>query len=213
MSVVYTHNGKQIICSKKGITDITCKNCHIYGHSKKQCPYHINSYGIVLYNTYNDMYLLVQKKNSYGYVEFFDILKNIKNVKKKIIDISQINVCDISKQERDKILNLNINILINELSFQNHNNNVALLLTRIRNKDILFNYNNITNFSIYDIFIKYSSYYNEQDWEFPKGKRKYNESCAECAIREFKEESGINNITIDKIPTVELKYFLHSIHK
>jgi 8-oxo-dGTP pyrophosphatase MutT (NUDIX family) len=35
----------------------------------------------------------------------------------------------------------------------------------------------------------------EPEWGFPKGKRNYNESDMDCAIREFGEETGIN---IDK---------------
>ena len=33
----------------------------------------------------------------------------------------------------------------------------------------------------------------EQEWGFPKGKRNYNESDVDCALREFYEETGFNN--------------------
>lgn len=47
-----------------------------------------------------------------------------------------------------------------------------------------------------EFFAKNSPSIEEQEWEFPKGRRKLNESDLVCALREFEEETTINRRTL-----------------
>jgi 8-oxo-dGTP pyrophosphatase MutT (NUDIX family) len=50
---------------------------------------------------------------------------------------------------------------------------------------------NTTNINL-DYFIQNSSTnWTETEWEFPKGRRNYQEKDLDCALREFEEETGI----------------------
>jgi 8-oxo-dGTP pyrophosphatase MutT (NUDIX family) len=44
--------------------------------------------------------------------------------------------------------------------------------------------------------------WEETEWEFPKGRRNFNEKDLECALREFEEETGILSSKINIIENV-----------
>ena len=44
--------------------------------------------------------------------------------------------------------------------------------------------------------------WDETEWEFPKGRRNYQEKDLDCAFREFEEETGINNSNIILIENI-----------
>ena len=49
-----------------------CNNCQNYGHLYYNCKRPITSLGVICYRKYNDKieYLIVQRKDSHGYVDF-----------------------------------------------------------------------------------------------------------------------------------------------
>lgn len=50
--------------------------------------------------------------------------------------------------------------------------------------------------------------YRRKHWDLPKGKLDPNESIEECAVREVKEEVGLQNIVLDKFICTSIhKYF------
>lgn len=52
--------------------------------------------------------------------------------------------------------------------------------------------------------------YNYAEWGFPKGRRSFQESDLECAIREFNEESGFDHqeyLLLDKLQPLEEKFY------
>ena len=57
--------------------------------------------------------------------------------------------------------------------------------------------------------------WNETEWEFPKGRRNYQEKDLECALREFEEETGYSqkDVTVieNVLPFEEI--FIGSNHK
>ena len=57
--------------------------------------------------------------------------------------------------------------------------------------------------------------WKETEWEFPKGRRNYQEKDLDCALREFEEETGIlrNNISVIEniLPFEEI--FIGTNHK
>jgi 8-oxo-dGTP pyrophosphatase MutT (NUDIX family) len=53
-----------------------------------------------------------------------------------------------------------------------------------------------------DILDKSTTNWDETEWEFPKGRRNYKEKDLECALREFKEETGILSCKITIVENI-----------
>jgi 8-oxo-dGTP pyrophosphatase MutT (NUDIX family) len=53
-----------------------------------------------------------------------------------------------------------------------------------------------------DIIEKSNTKWKETEWEFPKGRRNYQEKDLDCALREFEEETGIPKTNINIIENV-----------
>jgi len=60
-----------------------------------------------------------------------------------------------------------------------------------------------------------STKWKETEWEFPKGRRNYQEKDLDCAIREFEEETGISKHNINVIENIMPfeEIFVGSNHK
>jgi 8-oxo-dGTP pyrophosphatase MutT (NUDIX family) len=66
-----------------------------------------------------------------------------------------------------------------------------------------------------DLITNSDSIWAETEWEFPKGRRNYQEKDLECALREFEEETGYskkNIVIIENILPFE-EIFIGSNHK
>jgi 8-oxo-dGTP pyrophosphatase MutT (NUDIX family) len=66
-----------------------------------------------------------------------------------------------------------------------------------------------------DLIKNSQSTWNETEWEFPKGRRNYQEKDLDCALREFEEETGYSQkdiIIIENILPFE-EIFIGSNHK
>jgi hypothetical protein len=193
-----------------------CSNCGKTNHSIKSCDEPITSVGIVCFklnqslynifiqnlqyisyydmnnivldninkfNKYNDNieFLLVKRRNSLNYIDFIRGKYDIVN-KEHII-----NMCSyMSKDEIKLIQTKDFTYLWNNLWLKNANK--KKYLEEMNLSKIKFNHLKITNF-----FNKINSIYETTEWEIPKGKKKQNETNLNCAIREFKEETTINN--------------------
>jgi 8-oxo-dGTP pyrophosphatase MutT (NUDIX family) len=70
-------------------------------------------------------------------------------------------------------------------------------------------------FTLKDIVMNSKTKWEETEWEFPKGRRNFQEKDLECAVREFEEETGFsqNDIIIveNLLPLEEI--FIGSNHK
>jgi len=130
--------------------------------------------------------LMIRRRHSLNYVQFirgkYDI-NNKENIN-KLFQLMTIN-------ENELIQNNSFDFLWNELwknNAQNDDYKKEYLISE--NKFNILKKKNFYN------LLSISSKYEEPEWEFPKGKRNYNEDNLTCAIREFIEETNIN---IDKI--------------
>jgi 8-oxo-dGTP pyrophosphatase MutT (NUDIX family) len=66
-----------------------------------------------------------------------------------------------------------------------------------------------------DLITNSKTNWNETEWEFPKGRRNFQEKDLDCAIREFEEETGFSQrdiIIIDNLLPFEEMY-IGSNHK
>merc|ERR1712196_590321 len=56
---------------------------------------------------------------------------------------------------------------------------------------------------IYRLLMEKKDYWLEPEWEFPKGRKNYQENELDCAIREFSEETGIDSELINIISNLQ----------
>lgn len=198
-----------------------CLNCKSYGHNIKYCTKPIESCGIILLylsddikkcflnkinlvkeeiNNYNykrianlkniDKYknkikfLFVEKNFSLNYIEFIRGLYDVKDNSKLFKMFSL-----MSSNEIELIKSRDFNFLWNKLWKRTAKK-------KIYHKEFLDSYNKfsflLSSGKLNELLL-IKSEYNSPEWEIPKGKRKINENNLECAMREIKEETKLNN--------------------
>jgi 8-oxo-dGTP pyrophosphatase MutT (NUDIX family) len=165
--------------SKKNET--ICKNCNSIGHTYRECPYPISSYGIICYVVINKElhFLMIQRKNSLSFMEF--IKGNYKSM-----DIPKINklIQSMTKDEQQILDCNNFDIIWEKIWFQSNNKNTKEYIDAKTNFDSLMQRNILK-----EILSKNVRSINEPEWGFPKGRKKQNEKDIECSLREFTEET------------------------
>jgi 8-oxo-dGTP pyrophosphatase MutT (NUDIX family) len=196
---------------------INCNNCGKQGHLFHQCKIPITSYGIIVFRINQQkqiQFLMIRRKDSFGYIDFVRGKYNTQN-----------------KEQLQKIFN---EMTIDEKNFIKNNDFITLWenmweetanLYQYKNEEVISKKkfdlikNGITNnddIIMLDKLIEDSNTsWSEPEWEFPKGRRNYQEKDLDCAIREFEEETGysIKNVNIIEniIPFEEI--FIGSNHK
>lgn len=184
--------------SKNGyIRPQTCRNCGINGHLYKDCIHPIMSFGIICYQIKNNTieYLMIQRKDSLAFMEFIRGKYSINN--EEYIEELINNMTENEKEllltgEFDKIWNY---------AWSQQNTNIKHTTEYIESKNkynYIFNINTIHNFTKKEKCYKY-----EQEWGFPKGRRKLKESNIDCAVREFCEETRILKSDINIISDLD----------
>ena len=192
-----------------------CNNCGKLGHLFHQCKLPVTSYGIILFRpSLNGLeFLMLRRKDSFGYIDFIRGKYSPYN----IIHIQNI-INEMSIEEKEKIIsepfdNLWHHMWGNILNLQyrseesSSNKKFDLIKSGIMLDDVII--------TLKDIIEKSNTKWKETEWEFPKGRRNYQEKDLDCAFREFEEETGISksNITIieNVLPFEEI--FIGTNHK
>lgn len=138
--------------------------------------------------------LMVRRKYTYNYIY---LIRGLYNIELENI-IKSINL--LTKSEYNNIITKEFDELWNEI-FNNTNNNNEYN----KAKEHFFL---LRTYIIPQIKHRINIIYDYPEWGFPKGKRTNNETNLECAIREFEEETGLNesNYTIlDRLfPLIEI---------
>ena len=172
-----------------------CRNCGINGHLYKDCLHPIMSFGIICYKIEDNetKFLMIQRKDSLSFMEFirgkYDLV-NLDYIKQLLLNMT------IS--ERDMIITSQFEDIWNYLWFQNENSNNNKNNKEFYESKSKFNTLNDNNF-IRNYILSIKSIFNEQEWGFPKGRRKIKENDLDCAVREFYEETRIINEDIQVI--------------
>lgn len=133
---------------------------------------------------------MIRRKDSIGYTDF------IRGKYKFQLDslLTIINIMTI--EEKKKILSYDFKKLWNELWIYN-SNRFEKEYDRAYNKNLNLLTNGIIHndkkISLKEIILLSNTNFTELEWGFPKGKRNKNEKDIDAAIREFKEETNIDN--------------------
>jgi 8-oxo-dGTP pyrophosphatase MutT (NUDIX family) len=133
------------------------------------------------FNQYNQAikFMLVNRRHSLNYIDFIRGKYDEKD------DDYIMNMCSyMSKNEIELIKNNSFNDLWVNLWLKNAHKkkyNDEMNLSRTK-----FNYIKNNN-----LFTKITSDFEQTEWEVPKGRKNFNETNINCAIREFKEETSI----------------------
>ena len=181
--------------------NLYCGNCGKHGHNYRKCLAPIISLGIILFKRDKNKlnYLLIQRKDTLGFVEFMRGKYNLDNVSYiyKLFDI-------MTRDERNKIINNNFDYLWNKLWMNNNKyyyneyDNSKYKFNQLRNG--IYNKNNLVTLDIINKNVKFK--WENPEWGFPKGRRNLRESDIKCAVREFEEETGINRDEYELIPSI-----------
>lgn len=198
---MFTSNVSDYIPSNQSMVsrdkkDIICINCGYSGHTSKNCNFPITSFGVIMYKIINNQvfYLMVQRKDTLCYTEFIRGKYDVKNIKY----ISKL-IANMTVTEQQRILHNNFDTLWSAMWVNNTNNNVRKEYANSIPKFNMLKHgyqikssNNEIRTVNFESLVEDTTCLSENEWEFPKGRRKINERDISCALREFEEESGIN---------------------
>jgi len=142
-------------------------------------------------------FLLIQRKHSFSYVEFIRGKYDENNVE----EVSELlNL--MGKEEIKKILISDLSSLWNDLwnkTSKHKNYQKEFEVSQQKFNQLKENYNLID-------LINLNELYDTPEWGFLKGRRDKNEKNLDCAIREFEEETSINEnkyILLNRLNTIE----------
>jgi len=192
-----------------------CNNCGKHGHLFHHCKLPITSYGIILARPSSEglQFLMIRRKDSFGYIDFI-------RGKYSPYNIDQVQNCidEMSVQEKERLLTEPFDklwkMLWGETFGTQYRNEEAISSKKFETikTGIIMNNEMVT---LSDLIHNSKSSWNETEWEFPKGRRNYQEKDLDCALREFEEETGYSkkDVTVIEniLPFEEM--FIGSNHK
>lgn len=141
-------------------------------------------------------FLMVQRKHSLGYMEFMRgryIIDNIETLVYLVEQMSPVEISDISNKDFDNLWNS----LWDLNNIKNKNHHREYVQSKQKFYQIKLNYPNI--------FTSIKPLYSFNEWGFPKGRRESYESDLVCAVREFEEETNLeetNYTLLDKCKSI-----------
>ena len=173
---------------RKNRKKVVCGNCGKIGHIYKNCKFPIMSLGIISFKEENNSrkFLLIRRKDTLGFVEFLRGRYNI-NDRQYISNLFR----EMTNDEVKRILANDFDTLWKQLwmeqsikHFKNEYETSKERFNLIRNNPSI---------NILKIIKEIGIFWDEPEWGFPKGRRNIRENDIECALREFKEETGYND--------------------
>ena len=176
-----------------------CNNCGKTGHVFQQCKIPITSMGVITCHYDDDAYklLMICRKDSLGYVDFIRGRYGVDN--KKYI-MNMINIMTVTEKHRLKTRQFQD--LWNELwgSFVGiqYRGEESLSQKKFNQLKQGISINNET-YTLDSLIDLSTTTWEEPEWGFPKGRRNYQEKDQACAMREWVEETGYKNCSIDII--------------
>lgn len=145
-------------------------------------------------------FLMIQRKHTYGYIEFIRGKYSIDHVDGIIFLFRQMTPEEISKISSNTFDDLWEDLWANgktKSHYQQEFNNSKAKFNKLKNES------EYPNLEFYIANVQPN--YKYAEWGFPKGRRGYQESDEDCGVREFREESGFLDeeyIILDKIKPI-----------
>lgn len=180
-----------------------CNNCGKSNHTMYQCRLPITSYGVIVFKINNNVlnYLMIRRKNSFGYIDFIKGKYSINNIEQ-----IQNNIDEMSVYEKTILGSQSFDFLWKQLWMENAN------LSNYKNEEYICSkkFDSIKNGVMIDnnmvtlkqLLENSNTNWTETEWEFPKGRKNYQERDMDCALREFEEETGISKENIKILENV-----------
>lgn len=175
------------------MNDSYCNNCGKQGHLYHQCKMPITSIGLISFRIHNDEieYLMICRKDTLGYIDFIRGKYSVFN-KDYILNMLK----QMTNDEKQKLKTLNFEELWIDLwgtksVSSQYKSEEIISYEKINSLTNGISINN--NYYTLELLIEESNHYplwEEPEWGFPKGRRNYQETDFECALREFSEETG-----------------------
>lgn len=190
----------------------TCRNCGLNGHLYKDCPHPIMSFGIICYKIIDNeiKYVMIQRKDSLSFMEFVRGKYNADDYGylKQLIEY-------MTDNEKQMILNYTFDQIWNYTWCQTSSTNFKQTKEYSDSK-AKFEHNISNNFFKNIVSINGTKNNDtEQEWGFPKGRKKIKEADIDCAIREFCEETQLSKediqINKDVIPFQEIFFGTNNV--
>jgi 8-oxo-dGTP pyrophosphatase MutT (NUDIX family) len=180
-----------------------CNNCSKNGHVLHQCKLPIISCGVILLQQINNIhyYLMIRRKDSFGYIDFIYGKYNPNNLHQV-----QQKIDEMSIEEKKRLLSLSFDDLWKELWGLPINNVSSIYKNEAfkskKKFELLLNGINQNGkiITLKHLIENSNTSWLDTEWEFPKGRKNYQEKDLDCALRECQEETGIN---IDDIVIIE----------
>ncbi len=206
-----------------------CSNCGTPGHSYRECQSPITSFGTLLFRVSSPQWsqestltkqsnsitgfegvgpeieiLLIQRRDSLGYV---DLLRG----KYSIHDVDYIKkqIAGMTDEERKKIVERDFEDLwaemwgseSNDAQYKKDKENSKNKLMALR-EGITLDISGTTK-TLADFVRECTVHWDTPEWGFPKGRRDGSESDLDCALREMKEETGLQYDQVQVIYNLE----------
>jgi len=203
---------------------IYCCNCGKLGHVLRNCLEPIISLGIILYHTdpetHSIRFLMIRRKFTLGFMDFVLGKYSMNNIEYIYRIFNEMTIEEKWRIMTETFDGLWYSVDYNRIDMENtsvseeirrkieNDYEVSSRKFHMIKHGYINRYNQYVN--LYQV-IKNTRYnWLEQEWEFPKGKRKMNESNLDAAIREFHEETDYPenwmDIIITDTPIIE-KYY------
>jgi len=193
-----------------------CNNCGKQGHLFHQCKLPITSYGVIVFRKIENttQYLMIRRKDSFGYIDFIRgkyIQHNVEQLQAIFNEMSVLERQNIQTNPYETLwrnmwgdTNIGTQYKAEEMSSQKK---FDTLKAGIQIEGELVTLDTLINGC--------TTNWVETEWEFPKGRRNFQEKDLDCALREFEEETGYSrsqiNIVENLMPFEEI--FIGSNHK
>jgi 8-oxo-dGTP pyrophosphatase MutT (NUDIX family) len=182
-----------------------CNNCSKNGHVLHQCKLPIISCGIILLQQIKNIhyYLMIRRKDSFGYIDFIYGKYNPNNLHQV-----QQKIDEMSIEEKKRLLSLSFDDLWKELWGQPINNVSSIYKNEAfkskKKFELLLNGINQNGkiITLKHLIENSNTSWIDTEWEFPKGRKNYQEKDLDCALREFQEETGYDKKYLQNINNI-----------
>ena len=168
-----------------------CNNCGKQGHLYHQCKKPITSVGLIIFRIHNNKreYLMICRKNSLGFVDF---MRGKYKIYSPLHIANLIN--EMTNGEKKIIIEKDFKTLWQGLwgEFVGMQYRGEENISREKFAAITKGYQlkSGEQYDLKTLIENCNSNWTSPEWEFPKGRRNYQENDMNCALREFEEETG-----------------------